>query len=167
MFKKPKKTPAALKNNLGFLFQRMTQARLTGSLMKTLPDCDFNFLVQQTRLMLSSYRRWRGKSLWPEDKPDAILAQEVFFAPFVLCSAGPEEDPILNYGNQKALMLWEMDWATLTQTPGRHTAEPMEREERAKFLEAVKNRALWIIIAASVFQAQGAGLKSGRRPFGI
>jgi hypothetical protein len=109
-------------------------------IMKNLPDCDFGFLASQTRLILSSYRHWIGKSLWPEDKPDDILVREIFFAPFVLCSAGTEEDPILNYGNQKALDLWEMDWATLTRTPGRRTAEPMEREERAKFLEIVKKQ---------------------------
>jgi hypothetical protein len=52
--------------------------------MKTLPQCDFDFLVRQTRLMLSSYRRWLGKSLWPEDKPDDVLVKEVFFEIFIL-----------------------------------------------------------------------------------
>ena len=106
--------------------------------MNTLPPCDFNFLARQTRLMLSSYRHWKGKGLWPEDRPDDVLVKEVFFAPFVLCSAGTQEDPVLNYGNQKALDLWEMNWQTFTRTPGRQTAEPRERGERARFLETVK-----------------------------
>ena len=108
--------------------------------MKSLPDCDLDFLAKQTRLILSSYRHWMGKSLWPENKTDKVLAREVFFAPFVIASAGTETDPILNYGNQKALDLWEMDWDTFTRTPGKQTAEPVERSERAKFLETVKKQ---------------------------
>ncbi|MBI3312844.1 MAG: MEKHLA domain-containing protein [Candidatus Omnitrophica bacterium] len=108
--------------------------------MKSLPVKDLDFLAKQTRLILSSYRHWTGKSLWPENKTDEILAREVFFAPFVIASAGTEPDPILNYGNQKALDLWEMDWDTFTRTPGKQTAEPVERGERAKFLETVKKQ---------------------------
>ena len=108
--------------------------------MNTLPACDFDFLVRQTRLVLSSYRHWTKKCLWPEDKLDETLVREIFFAPFVLASAGIEEDPVLNYGNQKALDLWEMDWEAFTKTPGRNTAEPMEREERARFLETVRKQ---------------------------
>ncbi len=33
-----------------------------------------------------------------------------------------------------------MDWNTFTRTPGRHTAEPVEREERARFLETVRKQ---------------------------
>ena len=105
-----------------------------------LPIASMDFLVRQTWLIVSSYRHWTGKTLWPADKPDAELVKEVFFAPFVLASAGTEEDPILNYGNQKALELWEMDWETFTRTPGRETAEPMERTERARFLETVRRQ---------------------------
>ena len=108
--------------------------------MPSLPPCDLDFLVKQTRLMLSSYRHWTGKNLWLEDKPDEELVKEVFFAPFVLASAGIEEDPVLNYGNQKALDLWEMDWGKFTRTPGRQTAEAMEREARAQFLETVRKK---------------------------
>lgn len=106
--------------------------------MKTLPVCDFGFLVRQTRQMLSSYKHWTGKELWPDDKPDDILVREVFFAPFILCSSGIEKDPVLNYGNQKALDLWEMDWPIFTRTSGRHTAEPVEQKEREAFLETVR-----------------------------
>lgn len=108
--------------------------------MKTLPACDIDFLVRQTRMMLASYRHWKGAGLWPEDRPDDVLAREVFFAPFALCSAGIEKNPVLNYGNQKALDLWEMDWKTFTRTPGQKTAEPMEREARSRFLETVRTQ---------------------------
>lgn len=107
--------------------------------MKTLPPFP-DFLAQQTRLILSSYRYWKKESLWPEDKPDDVLVREVFFAPFVLASAGAEPDPVLNYGNQRALELWEMNWETFTRTPGRHTAEAAERADREKFLTTVKKQ---------------------------
>lgn len=106
--------------------------------MANLPETDFEYLVRQTKLIVSSYRHWLKKDLFPSDLPDEQLVREVFFAPFVVASAGTEADPILNYGNQKALELWEMDWKTFTQTPGRHTAEPAAREERQRFLDAVK-----------------------------
>ena len=102
--------------------------------MNPFPEKDLDFLVRQTRLILSSYRHWKGKSFWPEEKSGEILAHEIFYAPFVLCSAGNEQDPVLNYGNQKALDLWQMDWNTFTRTPGQKTAEPMERAARDRFL---------------------------------
>lgn len=106
--------------------------------MQKLPDCDFGFLTVQTRLIVSSYSRWTGKSLCREDQPDEALVRELFTAPFIVASAGTEADPVLNYGNQKALQLWEMDWKTFTRTPGRYTAEAMEREAREQFLAKVK-----------------------------
>jgi hypothetical protein len=51
-----------------------------------------------------------------------------------------EEDPLLNYGNQVALELWEMTWENLTRTPSRLTAEPMNRAEREWMLEQAKAR---------------------------
>lgn len=105
---------------------------------KELPPCSFDFLVRQTRLIVSNYARLTGKILAREDQTDESLVREIFFAPFVVASAGNEMDPVLNYGNQKALDLWELDWDTFTKTPGRHTAEAMERAAREEFLQKVK-----------------------------
>ncbi len=58
-------------------------------------------------------------------------------APFVLVSHGPEADPILNYGNRRALELWEMGWEEFTRTPSRLTAEVPDRAERARLLAEV------------------------------
>ena len=58
----------------------------------------------------------------------------LFHAPFVVVSHGTESEPILNYGNQAALDLWEMTWEQLMRTPSRRTAEPENREERARML---------------------------------
>ena len=59
--------------------------------------------------------------------------------PFVVASHGLQDDPILNYGNQVALDLWEMNWEQFTQTPSRLTAEPVNREERARMLEQARD----------------------------
>jgi hypothetical protein len=68
------------------------------------------------------------------------LAERLFEAPFVLLSHGTESDPILNYGNRKALTLWETDWERFTRMPSRLTAEPLAREERARILADVARR---------------------------
>lgn len=51
-----------------------------------------------------------------------------------MVSHGTEADPLLTYGNARALALWEMSWDELTQTPSRLTAEPVHRDERARLL---------------------------------
>lgn len=82
---------------------------------------------------VDSHHRWTGRSLHPEVAGD--LHHALYHAPFVLVSHGYESDPILCYGNQAALKLWEMDLAQFLRTPSRHTAEPVHRDERARLLE--------------------------------
>ncbi len=97
-------------------------------------------MIAQTQLIARSLKHWTGRDLLvgPEaDAPAAALAEQVFHAPFVLVSHGTQADPVLNYGNQSALTLWEMSWAELTRTPSRLTAEAPNREERARLLAAV------------------------------
>lgn len=69
------------------------------------------------------------------DGSDEDQSQALFEVPFVVVSHGTQLDPVLNYGNQTALDLWEMGLATLLQTPSRLTAEPLHRDERARLLE--------------------------------
>lgn len=94
---------------------------------------------EHARLIADSYRRWTGKNLLERsfDADDGF--NTLFHAPFVILSHGTENDPILNFGSKAALELWEMDWETFTRTPSRLTAEPMERSERAAFLQAVSD----------------------------
>lgn len=63
-------------------------------------------------------------------------AQALFDAPSVVVSHQTQADPVLCYGNKRALALWEMDLPTLTSTPSRLTAEPVERAERQRLLDA-------------------------------
>lgn len=91
---------------------------------------------EHARLLVNSYRVRTGKELLPMDQK-MPWAEQLFHAPIVILSHGTQDDPVLNYGNQAALTLWEMDWDTFTRTPSRYTAEAMERRERDKFLQAV------------------------------
>ncbi|MDZ4687724.1 MAG: MEKHLA domain-containing protein [Planctomycetaceae bacterium] len=90
--------------------------------------------IEQSQRILDSYRRWLGVELVPRTGSAADDAAALFAAPFVVVSHGTEADPILNYGNRQALDLWELDVATLLQTPSRLTAEPLHRDERAQLL---------------------------------
>jgi hypothetical protein len=114
-------------------------------------------VIAQTQLIVRSYRRVTGRDLLPGLFNPLGLARCIFEAPFVVVSHGPEADPILNYGNQAALNLWELTWEELTRTPSRLTAETPERAERARLLAAV---------AAHGFIDDYSGVrisKSGRR----
>jgi putative N6-adenine-specific DNA methylase len=91
--------------------------------------------VEQTQTILNSWRRHLGYELIERSEDPEDDARRLFEAPFVVVSHGAQADPILNYGNQVALNLWEMDIPTLTSTPSRLTAEPMHRDERAAMME--------------------------------
>lgn len=91
---------------------------------------------QHANLLLDSYRRWTGKELIRLDSGQSTREQ-LYRSPIVVLSHGAEADPILNYGNQVGLDLWEMEWEQFTRTPSRHTAEKMKQEERERFFEAV------------------------------
>ena len=56
-------------------------------------------------------------------------AKALFEASFVLASHGTELDPIFNYGNRKALELWELSWEEFTRIPSRRSAEEVVQEE--------------------------------------
>jgi hypothetical protein len=99
-----------------------------------------DFAIPHTACLARSLKHWTGRELLPGVGPGPELAEKLFAAPLVIVSHGTETDPILNYGNQAALTLWEMTWDELTRTPSRLTAEAPNREERARLLEAVTRR---------------------------
>jgi hypothetical protein len=91
--------------------------------------------IEHTQILLNSYRRFVGVDLFARDGSDEDQSRALFEAPFVVVSHGIQTDPILNYGNQAALDLWEMELEALLKTPSRMTAEPVHRDERALLLE--------------------------------
>ena len=94
-------------------------------------------IIAWTDVLLDSYERLLGNQLIKKNKNGAERAKELFFAPFVVVSHGREKDPILNYGNQMALDLWQMNWQDFITTPSRLTAERINQEERQKILSKV------------------------------
>jgi MEKHLA domain len=92
-------------------------------------------VIHQTQRLLNSYRHWFSQDLLSNPSPDPeAAAHQLFFATVVVLSHGTQADPILNYGNQTALNLWEMQWSDFTQMPSRLTAEPDLREVRSQLL---------------------------------
>jgi len=99
-----------------------------------------DFLIAHTATLLHCYRHWIANDLIPSQGSPLQQAEALFKAPFIVVSSNREADPILTYGNEAALKLWEMTWGDFIQTPARTTAEPMHQEERQKFLNRVKSR---------------------------
>ena len=97
-------------------------------------------VIEWSQLLLNSFRRWTGRELLERVGDPAYQAHALFLSPFVVVSHGAEEDPLLNYGNQMALDLWELPWDQFVQTPSRLTAEPINRAEREWMLEQAKVR---------------------------
>ncbi len=91
--------------------------------------------VAWCQLLLDSYRHWLGVDLLERQGSAVDQAAATFLAPMVIVSHGMEADPVLNYGNRRALELWEMDWESFVRTASRLTAEPINQAERAQMLE--------------------------------
>jgi hypothetical protein len=98
------------------------------------------WVIEWTQYLLDSYVRLVKKELIIREGTTHEQAECLFTSPIVVASHGLQDDPILNYGNQTALDLWEMDWELFTHTPSRLTAEPVNREERARMLEQAKTQ---------------------------
>lgn len=93
-----------------------------------------------SQLLLNSYCRWMGHELIDRSGTIREQARALFHAPFVVVSHGTEEDPVLNYGNQRALDLWEATWQQFIRTPSRLTAEPTNQVERTWMLDQATAR---------------------------
>jgi hypothetical protein len=96
-------------------------------------------IVEWSRRLLDSYRHWIGKELIGRTPDEIQQARQLFNAAFVVVSHGVETDPVLNYGNQAALELWELSWDQFIRTPSRLTAEADDRAERETMLESAKH----------------------------
>ena len=97
-------------------------------------------IVEWTQRLLASHRYWIGRDLIERRGDDEFQARALFESPMVVVSHGTQADPLLNYGNQTALDLWELTWEQLLATPSRLTAEPANRAEREWMLEQARLR---------------------------
>lgn len=92
-------------------------------------------MINWTQILLDNFVRLLNYELIPRHTSVREQAKNLYYSPFVVVSHGTELDPILNYGNQTALQLWEMNWEQFSQTPSRLTAEPINRQAREKMLK--------------------------------
>lgn len=91
-------------------------------------------VIRQSQRLLYSFQYWLGNSLLDVSGSPEEIAQALFEAPFVLVSHGTQADPIFNYGNRKALELWQLSWEEFTCMPSRKTAQEVVQQERNRLL---------------------------------
>jgi hypothetical protein len=80
---------------------------------------------------------WTGRRLIDDTASPAEQARKLFYAPFIVVSHDTAVEPVLNYANQAALNLFELNWNELVRMPSRLTAEPMHQAERNRLLATV------------------------------
>ncbi|MCC5657852.1 MEKHLA domain-containing protein [Nostoc sp. XA010] len=97
-------------------------------------------IILHSQYLINSFQHWTGNSLLDANSSPLETAQALFEAPFALVSHGTESDPIFNYGNRKALKLWELSWEEFTRTPSRRSAEELVQEERDRLLKEAANK---------------------------
>ena len=87
-------------------------------------------------LIAESHARLTGRPLVEGPAtPDALWT-----APLAVLAHGTEPDPVFFYGNRLALELFELMATELVRMPSRLSAEPVDRAERARLLDAVSRR---------------------------
>jgi hypothetical protein len=100
-------------------------------LMADAPDISEQ-LRHKLLLVADSFQRLTGKSLVDDPSPESL-----WHAPRVIVAHGTEVDPVFFYGNRMALDAFAMDFTSFVQLPSRYSAEPVNREERARLLARV------------------------------
>lgn len=97
-------------------------------------------MIKQSQLIIDSYKKLTGEDLIVCGGDSEEAAKMLFEADFVLMSQDTSTEPLANYANRKALELWEISWDEMLKMPTKETAEPMHRDERAKFLKEVQSK---------------------------
>lgn len=98
-----------------------------------------SFLHQHAINLCDSYQRVLKKPLL-EPSNNKPLIESLYNAPFALLSHGLETDPIFNFANQAALILFEYSWDEFMQLPSRLSAKPVDQDERQRLLNAVNQQ---------------------------
>ncbi len=104
------------------------------------PTAANDWLAVHVTTLLESFYRLTGRHLENPDLDPRSRARAVYEADYALLSHGRQTDPLFNYANATALNLFELDWATLLQTPSRVSAEPARQEARERFMHEVQAR---------------------------
>ena len=104
------------------------------------PSPSNGFHRQHAKLLCRSYQALTGRQLIDGDITDRQMAEQLYFAPFVVLSHDTAPDPVFNYANRMALELFEISWDEMTALPSRHSAELPNQAERASYLQRVKQK---------------------------
>lgn len=103
----------------------------------TEPGPENAWLSEHAELLIASYRRITGRELVEQKGSRTDIARALYEAPLGVVSHGLGADPVFNYGNRKALELFEMSWRDFVALPSRESAEPLDRAERQTLLDRV------------------------------
>jgi MEKHLA domain len=117
-------------------------------------------IIQWTQILLDSYRRLIGTDLIERDRSPIAQSQILFCAPFVVVAHDTQADSQLNYGNQTALDLWELDWSSFISTRSKDTAEPVNQAVRQQMLAQVQSQGF-------IQNYQGVRISSSGKRFNI
>ncbi|CAH1387160.1 MEKHLA domain-containing protein [Candidatus Nitrotoga sp. M5] len=98
---------------------------------------EITFLTHHVEILRSSYQHWTGKPDFDRGISQENAVEALFLAPFAVVSHGIGVDPVFNYGNQRALDMFEMSWEAFTVLPSRLSAETVNQAERIKLLNSV------------------------------
>jgi MEKHLA domain len=105
----------------------------------SIPSPQNNYHQEHIAMMIGNLKRWTSYDLIEEYEFSIDrLGEEVFNADFYILSHDNAIDPILNYGNNRVLQLWEVSWAELTSMYSRDTAKPVDRSARSSVMDRVK-----------------------------
>ncbi len=129
------------------------------------------YRVEHTERLRRSFHALTGRNLIDPALAPEVAADALFHAPFVVLSHNTGPDPLLTYGNQSALELFELTWEELIQMPSRLTAEAPDQAERARLLAQVAARGVHRQLRGGARLADrkaipdraGDGLESDRR----
>ncbi|HVJ51206.1 MAG TPA: MEKHLA domain-containing protein [Aliidongia sp.] len=88
-------------------------------------------------LLADCYRRFIGLSLLPDTILPAEAPHWFYEAPFCLVAHNREPDPRFIYANRAAQERFEYSWDEFLTLPSRLSAEPINRAERQRLLDAV------------------------------
>lgn len=100
------------------------------------PSNGNDFQIEHARLITESHQRLLQRPLI-EPTDYTSLGRALFEADFVVVSHNTDPDPLFNYGNRKALALFEFAWHEFVRLPSRYSAEPLNRQAREALLQAV------------------------------
>ena len=99
------------------------------------------FTLAQSRLLCASYQRLTGKPLINASTAlqadDIVLAESLYCAEVAILSHDTAADPVFNYANMQAQVLFGYDWDSFVRLPSRLSAEPLLRDARAALLARV------------------------------